>query len=127
MTGIVLRWAIIALGLWLASALVPGFRIEGTGTLILAALLLGLTNAVVRPVLVVLTLPLTIITLGLFLFLLNAALLGFVAYLLEGFTISGFFAALFGWLIVSLTSTLASWTIGPKGRYQVLVVKRGHR
>lgn len=123
--GIVVRWAIIALGLWLASALVPGFRIEGTGTLVFAALLLGLTNAVVRPVLVVLTLPLTILTLGLFLFVLNAALLGFVAYLLDGFSISGSFAALFGWLIVSLTSTLASWTIGPEGRYQVLVVKRG--
>jgi putative membrane protein len=125
MPGFVVRALIAALGLWLASRLVPGFRIEGTGTLILAAFLLGVVNAVVRPLLVVLTLPLTIVTLGLFLFVVNAATVGLVAALLDGFTISGFWSAVFGAVIVSFTAWVASWYIGPRGRVEVLVVGRG--
>jgi putative membrane protein len=124
MPGFIVRAAITALGLWLASRLVPGFRIEGTGTLILAAFLLGIVNAVVRPLILILTLPLTLLTLGLFLFVVNAAMVGLVAALLDGFTISGFFSALLGSLIVSFTAWFASWYIGPKGGIEVLVVHR---
>ena len=124
MPGLLLRLLICALGLWLASALLPGIHISGTGTLLLAALLLGIVNAVVRPVLVLLTLPITVLTLGLFLLVINAATLGLVAALLDGFTISGFFSALFGALIVSLTGWISSWYIGPSGRVEVLVVRR---
>lgn len=124
MPGLLLRLLICALGLWLASALLPGIHISGTGTLLLAALLLGIVNALVRPVLVLLTLPITVLTLGLFLLVVNAATLGLVAALLDGFTISGFFSALFGALIVSLTGWIASWYIGPSGRVEVLVVRR---
>ena len=77
-----------------------------------------------RPVAILLTLPVTIVTLGLFLLVINAAMFGLVAAFLEGFSVSGFFSALFGWLIVSATSTMASWYIGPKGRYNVLIIER---
>lgn len=124
MRGFLLRTVICALGLWLATALVPGVRLEGIGTLAGAAVLLGLANAVVRPVAVVLTLPLTLVTLGLFLLVINAAMLGLVAAVLENFRISGFFPALWGSLVVSITSGIASWYIGPTGRKDVLVVAR---
>ena len=124
MSGIVLRLLIYALGLWLASALIPGISIQTPGTLLLAAFLMGLVNALVRPIVVVLTIPITIITLGLFLLVVNAAMFGLVAAFLEGFRVSGFFAAFFGWMIVSITSTVASWYIGPRGRYNILIVER---
>lgn len=124
MSGILVRTLIIALGLGLANAIVPGVRIEGAVTLIVAALLLGLINAIIRPIVVVLTLPLTIVTLGLFLFIINAAMFGLVAAMLDQFSVTGFLAAFFGAVIVSITSMLASWFIGPDGRYQVLVIER---
>jgi len=124
MTGILLRTLIIALGLGLASWLIPGVEITGAGTLVVAALLLGLVNAIIRPLLVLLTLPITILTLGLFLLIVNAGMFAMVAAMLDGFAVAGFWSALFGAIIVSLTSTLASWYIGPDGRYQILVIER---
>ncbi len=124
MRGIVLRTLIIMLGLALASAIIPGVEIMGTGSLIIAALLLGLVNAIVRPIAFLLTLPLTIVTMGLFLFVLNAAMFGLVASMLDNFHVAGFWSALFGAIIVSITSTVASWYIGPDGRYEVYVLRR---
>ena len=124
MQGILIRTVIAMLGLFLASKILPGVNIVGTGSFVLAALLLGLVNAVVRPIALVLTLPLTIITLGLFLFVLNAAMFGLVAALLDNFTVAGFWSAVFGAIIVSITSTVASWYIGPDGKYEVFVVRR---
>jgi putative membrane protein len=116
---------ISALGLWLAQALVPGVEIRGTGTLLLAALLLGFVNAVVRPIVVLLTLPFTLVTFGLFLWVINAMMLALVAALLDGFTLRGFGSALLGALVVSMTGWIASWYIGPSGRFEVMVVRRG--
>ncbi len=124
MQGIVIRTLISMLGLFLASRLVPGVWIEGTINFILAAFLLGLVNAIVRPIAFLLTLPLTVVTLGLFLFVINAAMFGLVAALLDDFAVAGFWSALFGAIIVSITSTVASWYIGPEGRYEVFVVRR---
>jgi len=124
MTGIILRTLIAMLGLYLASTLLSGVQIDGTGSVILAALLLGLVNAFVRPVAFLLTLPLTIVTLGLFLVVINAGMFGLVAAMLDGFSVAGFWSALFGALIVSITSTIASWYIGPDGRYEVFVIRR---
>lgn len=124
MTGYLLRTAVTALGLWLADALIPGIAIQGTGTLLLAALIMGLINGLLRPVVIFFTLPITIVTFGLFLLVINAALFGLTAAVLDGFEVNGFFAALFGWFIVSLVSAVASWTIGPNGRYQVLSVEQ---
>ena len=124
MNGFLIRLAIGMLGLWVAQAIVPGVTITGLGTLVLAAFLLGLSNAVVRPLLVVLTLPITLLTLGLFLLVVNAAVLALVAAMLDEFTISGFWPALFGSCVVSLVSWVASGWIGPSGRFEVLVIER---
>ena len=124
MVGFILRLLIVALGLWLASELVPGIEVQGVGTLLGAALLLGIVNAVVRPVLVILTLPATVFTLGLFLLVINAAMLGLVAWMFDNFTIAGFWPALFGSIVVSITGWLASYFIGPSGRVEIIVVQR---
>ncbi len=124
MQGIVLRTLITVLGLFLASALVPGVSISGAWTFIFAAVLLGLVNAFVRPIAFVLTLPITLVTLGLFLFVLNAAMFALVAAMLDNFIVAGFWSALFGAIIVGITSTIASWYIGPDGRIEVIVVTR---
>ena len=123
MIGFLLRMAISAFALWVASAIVPGVTIVGTPTLLAAALLLGLVNAVLRPLAILLTLPFTIVTLGLFILVVNAAMLGLVAALLDGMTISGFGSALLGSLVVSFVSSAVSWTIGPSGRFEVMVVQ----
>jgi putative membrane protein len=124
MSGFVVRLLIAAAGLWLAQALVPGVTIHGTGTLFVAALLLGIVNAFVRPLIVLLTLPITVVTLGLFLWVINAAMLGLVARLLDGFTLHGLGSALLGALVVSLTSWIASWYVGSSGRFEVMIVRR---
>jgi putative membrane protein len=124
MAGFLLRLLVVALGLWLASALIPGIEIRGAWTLLGAALLLGLVNAVVRPLAILLTLPVTVLTLGLFLLVINAAMLALVAWMFDGFSIAGFWPALFGSIVVSLTGWLASYFIGPRGRVEVIVVRR---
>jgi len=122
--GFLIRLAISAFGLWLADRLLDGIHIDDNGTLIFAALLYGVVNAVVRPLAILLTLPITVLTLGLFLLVVNAAMFGLVAALLDGFHVAGFGAALLGSIVVGLTSWVASWYIGPKGRVEVLVVRR---
>src|SRR4030065_993666 len=123
MAGFLLRILVVALGLWLASVLVPGIAVHGAWTLLGAALLLGIVNAVVRPLLVILTLPITVLTLGLFLLVINAATLGLVAWMLDNFTIAGFWPALLGAIVVSVTGWLASDVIGPRGGGQDHVLR----
>ena len=108
MTKFALRAVIAAVGLWLATLLISGLQIADPLTLILAALLLGVINAFVKPILVILTLPITILSLGIFLLVINAAMLGLVAWLLPGFSISGFGAALLGAIVVSITGLIGS-------------------
>jgi putative membrane protein len=124
MTGIVLRVVIVALGLWLAAEIFPGLSFAGPGTLFAAALLLGIVNAIVRPIAILLTLPLTLITLGLFLLVVNAGMLGLVALLLDGFQINGFWTAVGAALVVSAVSWLASGLIGNNGKIEVISNKR---
>ena len=125
MSGFIVRLLISAVGLWLASAIIPGLVITGLDTLILAAILQGFINAVIRPIAIILTLPFTILTLGMFLLVINAAMLGLVAALLDDFVISGFFAALFGSLVISFFSWWASWAIGPAGKIDLIVINKG--
>jgi putative membrane protein len=120
MTGFVLRVAIVALGLWLATYVLPGLQFASGLTLLAAAVLLGIVNAIVRPIAVVLTLPLTLLTLGLFLLVVNAAMLGLVALLLSGFQIHGFWTAVGASLIVSLTGWVAAGLIGNNGKVEVM-------
>ncbi len=124
MAGFLVRMLITALGLWVASRLVQGIEISGLGTLLGSAVLLGFVNAVVRPLLVLLTLPITIFTLGIFLLVINGAMLGLVASLFDNFAIHGLFSAIVGSIIVSLVSWFASWFIGPKGKFDIMIVRR---
>ena len=103
---IVLRIFVVAVGLWIADAIVPGVAIAGFGAIVLAAAVLGFLNAIVRPILVVLSLPFVVVTLGLFLLVLNAAMFGLAAWLLDDFRVDGFWSAVLGSLVVSA----ASWT-----------------
>jgi putative membrane protein len=124
MAGFILRGLVAALGLWAASELFGGIVIDSALTLIFAGLLLGVVNAIVRPIAVVLALPALLVTLGLFLLVINAAMLGLVALVLPGFHIAGFWTAIGGSIVVSLVSWIASWFIGPRGRVEVIRPRR---
>jgi putative membrane protein len=113
----IVRAVFAAIGLWLSSMLVAGLAFTDTGSLILAAILLGLVNAVLRPILFILTLPLTLITLGLFLLILNAAMIGLVAVMLQGFIVDGLWPGLVAAIVTGLTSWLGHMIIrDDKGR-----------
>lgn len=118
MKGFFLRLIITALGLWAAATIVPGVTITGLGPLIVAALLLGIVNAVIRPVILILTLPLTVLTLGLFVFVVNGISLGVVAWLVPGFELAGLIPATLGALVVGVTSWFASAFVGGSGRIE---------
>ena len=120
MAGFILRALIASLGLWAATEMLDGLSIDKPSTLILAGLLLGIVNAIVRPFALLLSLPALLFTLGLFLLVVNAAMLGLVALMLRGFHIDGFWTAVGGSLIVSVVSWVGSWFIGPKGRVEVI-------
>lgn len=118
MRGFLVRGLIAALGLWVASAILPGVRSGGILPLLGAGLLLGLVNAIVRPVIIILTLPITIVTLGLFLLVINALMVLLVGKLMGGFSVDGFFAAMLTAIIVSVVSWTANAFIGSHGRFE---------
>jgi putative membrane protein len=115
LAGFLLRAVFAGLGLWLAARLVHGLRFDSLASLAAAAILLGIINAFVRPVLIILTLPLTLITLGLFLLVINAGMLALTAVFLHGFHLRGFWAALLGSIVVSLTSWIGAMIV-PAGQ-----------
>lgn len=102
MVKLIVRWLLLAAALLLVAYLYPGVTVSSFGTAMIAAFVLGLLNTVVRPLLVLLTLPVTLLTLGLFLFVINALMFWAAASLLDSFDVSGFAAALIGSLIYSL-------------------------
>lgn len=104
MIGFLVRTAIAAVALWVAVSIVPGLEANDTGTLLIAAIVLGIINATVRPVAVVLSIPVTILTFGLFLLVVNAGMLALVAWLVPAFTVAGFGAALLGSVVISIVS-----------------------
>lgn len=112
MIGFILRAIIAAGGLWLAAQWVRGFVIDDTTTLLIAAAVLGIVNAIVRPIAIILTLPLTLVTLGLFLLVVNAGMIALVAWVLPKFSIAGFWPALLGALIVSIVSWIGTRFVG---------------
>lgn len=105
---IILRVLTTALALLVAAQFIPGITIDGLYTAIIAAVILGLLNLIARPILIVLTFPITLLTLGLFIFVINAALFLFAASFIDGFAVAGFLPALIGSLLVSLASALAN-------------------
>jgi putative membrane protein len=114
----------VAVGLWLATVWVPGVYIDSPVTLILAGVSLGIVNSIVRPIAIVLTLPMTIFTLGLFLLVINAGMVALVAWMLPGMHVAGFWAAFWAAVLVSLVSMMGSWFVGPKGKIEVIVKRR---
>ena len=118
--GFVLRLIVNAAALWVAAQLVPGIVVAGLTPLLLAALVLGLINAIVRPILLVLTLPLTLLTLGLFIFILNAFCLWLTSRIVPGFDVQTFGAALLGALVVSIVSWLLTAFVSDAGRWRRL-------
>jgi putative membrane protein len=120
MLGFLIRAALVALGLWLATDWVSGVSIDTPSTLILAGILLGVVNSIVRPIAILLTLPMTILTLGFFLLFINAGMVALVAWMLPGMHISGFAAAFWTSIVVSLVSFVGSWFVGGKGRVEVI-------
>ena len=124
MAGFLFRAALSMVGLWIATRWISGIRIDDAQTLVLAALVLGVVNAIVRPIAVILTFPLTILSLGLFLLVVNAGMLGLTAWLLRGFHVADFGAALLASLVVSVTGWLGSMFIGPRGRFEVYTSRR---
>jgi putative membrane protein len=113
MLTLLARWLLNAVALLLVAYFYEGVQISGLTAALLAALVLGLVNAVVRPVLVLLTLPVTILTLGLFLFVINALLFWLVAEIVGGFRVTGFVAALVGSILYSLITLLTGWLVIP--------------
>jgi putative membrane protein len=124
MLGFLVRASIVALGLWLATEWVNGVYIDTPATLLLAGVLLGVVNSIVRPIAIVLTLPMTIGTLGLFLLVINAGMVALVAWMLPGMHVAGFWSAFWTAVLVSLVSFVGSWFVGGKGKVEVIVKRR---
>ncbi|THD77546.1 MAG: phage holin family protein [Phenylobacterium sp.] len=111
MARFAIRALFAALGLWLSARFVPGVHVRGVETLIIAAVLLGLVNAFVRPVVIILTLPLTIVTLGLFLLVVNALMIMLVSFFLHGFEVHGLVAGILAAIVTGVTSWIGHMLI----------------
>jgi putative membrane protein len=118
--GFLIRALVNALAIWLAAEIVPGIEARSVTAVLAAALVLGLVNAIVRPVLLVLTLPLTLVTLGLFLFVLNAVCLWLTSMVVPGFEVRGFWPAFWGALLVSALSWVVNGFVSDRGRVVVI-------
>ena len=118
MRGVLLRWLVLTAAVLTASWLLDGIRVNGIFPAILAAALLGILNAVLRPLLILLTLPLNILTLGLFTFAINALMLMIVSAVIPGFDVRGFWTAVLGALIIGAASWLLNRFIGSKGKVE---------
>lgn len=103
---LIIRWFAVAVGFFVAARFVPGVHVDGFMTAILLAAIWGILGLVVRPILVVLTLPVTIVTFGLFIFVINAALFAWLGHVIVGFTVSSFTAALLGSLVMSISASV---------------------
>jgi len=109
--GWLAHWIVSGLALALTAALVPGFRIRGFGSALIASLIIGLANLFLRPILVFLTFPLTLLTLGFFLFVVDAIVLRICAAFLKNFEITNWLSAIFGAILLALTSTFLHWLL----------------
>ncbi len=131
MRGVLLRWLVLTAAVLAASWLLDGIRVSGVVPALLAAALLGILNAFLRPVILLLTLPINLVTLGLFTFLINALMLKIVSELIDGFSVHGFWTAVFGALIISVVSGLLNRFVGGRGTLErdgtIDLRKRGGR
>ena len=124
MRGLMFRWLVNAGGLLLVSYLFDGIQVAGVGWALIAALFLGVINALIRPVVLILTLPINILSLGLFTFVINALMLWLTGNLLAGFRVEGFWAALGGSVVLGLISLGISSLVNDQGRWEVIELRR---
>ncbi|MDG5467406.1 phage holin family protein [Deltaproteobacteria bacterium IMCC39524] len=127
MRGLLLRWLILTLAIMTAAYLFPGIHVSGFGSALFAALVLGILNAFFRPILFILTLPINVLSLGLFTFVINAVLLLMTSGVIGGLVVDGFASALFGSLIISLVSLLLSSFVSDRGRVESLDIELQRR
>lgn len=123
MRGFLIRLILNSLALILVASLLPGIEVKGVIPAIAAALLLGIFNAFLRPLLILLTFPLSLLTFGLFILVINGFLLKLVAWMISGFEVQGFWPALVGALLISVTSWLLNFLVNDRGKVEI-VVKR---
>jgi putative membrane protein len=121
--GLVVRWLTSALALWLTSLVVRGVHFDGVMALLFAAVTIGILNAVIRPILLVLTLPLNILTLGLFTFVVNGLMLKIASDVVKGFTIDGMWSAIAAALLMSFFSFLINLLVGDSGNIEVVRIR----
>jgi len=124
MNGILVRWLISTVSILITAYLMDGIHVSGFFTALFAAAILGILNAFFRPLMFIITLPITVITLGLFTFVINAVLLMMVAAVISGFDIAGFWSALFGSLLISLVSWLITSFINERGKVQYIDLRK---
>lgn len=124
MNGLLLRWLLLTISIMITSYLIDGIVVTGFFAAFFAAAVLGILNALFRPILIIITLPINILTLGLFTFIINALLLKLASGLVPGFYVHGFWAAVFGSLIISLVSWLLNSFVNERGRIGYIEFKR---
>ena len=118
MKGIIIRWLVITVAIIITSYLMGGIHVTGFLSALFAAGILGILNAIFRPILIILTLPINILTLGLFTFVINAVLLMMVSGVVTGFKVDGFWSAVLGSLLISIVSWLLGSFVSDKGRVE---------
>ena len=124
MRGLVIRWITTALALWLTSLIVKGIEFEGVTSLFFAAVVLGIFNAILRPLVLVVTFPINLLTLGLFTLVINGAILKLTSDVVRGFSVTGFWPAVVGALLLSAISFALNLFVNDAGRVQYLYVER---
>jgi len=124
MRGIFIRWLILTAAIMFASYVLDGIQVKGFFTALFAAAILGILNAFFRPILIILTLPINILSLGLFTFIINAMLLKMASGVISGFQVYGFWSAVFGSLLISLVSWALSSFINEQGKMEYIDLKK---
>jgi|SRR5690349_11336090 len=120
MRGLLIRFAITWVAVFLAGYIIPGIHVDTVGAGMAAAILLALLNAIIRPILYLVSIPLILLTLGLFTVIINALLLQLVAWLVQGFYVSGFWAAFWGAVVISIVSTILNLWVSGEGRWEIV-------
>jgi len=124
MPGILIRWLVTTIAIFMVPSLVPGVKVEGFGAALAAAAILGILNALVRPILIILTLPLTILTLGVFILIINALLFQLAGAIVSGIHVASFWSAFFASIIVSLVSWILNSAVSGGAGERTVIVRR---
>jgi putative membrane protein len=127
MRGLMIRWLVSAAALYLTSQIVSGIEVQGVFPLLFAAVTVGILNAIVRPFILLITLPLNLLTLGLFTLVVNGAMLEMASEVVRGFEVQGLWAGIKGWLVLSLLTFLINILIGESGKLEIVTFRHVRR